>query len=208
MTVAQKSPQMLSYTCRPMWLSRETTHAIQEDGVRETLADGTTKTTPWREIASVRIGWADPRRPGKVSGPRVHFFQIFRKGGSSPSMHFTHLRFTGLLTFEDQVQDYNAFVRALVSSIAEKAPHARFVTGSDKWERRFLTGLVWALGAGALSFSGLILGGFWGEVDLEFPLFFGAVCLALVWLGWKVYGWNGPKPIDPKALPDSLFAPV
>jgi hypothetical protein len=191
-----------------MWLSRETTHAIQEDGVCEAGANGAAKTISWSEIATVRIGWADPRKPGKVSGPRVHFFQIFRKGGLSPSMHFTHLRFTGLLTFEDQAQDYNAFVRTLVSTIAEKAPHASFVTGSDEWERRFLTGLVWALAAGALIFAGMTLGGFWGEVDLEFPLFFGAVGLALVWLGWKVYGWNGPKPIDPKALPDSLFAPV
>jgi hypothetical protein len=192
-----------TYTSRPMWLSKETSYEIAHDGLHVRDSGVGSRTIPWTQIDTVRLHWTQQKNIG-----RFYHCQIALKGHRLATVHLSNVKFDGPLSYESQDRAYNAFVKALAARIATEAPSAKFVTGSDEMERMFLAGLVFAVAAGCLAFAVMMLSGFFGgEPKYYFVLFFGAVSVGFMWLGRRVYQWNGPKLIDPRALPSGLLAP-
>lgn len=192
-----------TYTSRPMWLTKETAYTVERDGLRVQEKGGGAKVVPWREIGAVRVHWVKQKNQ-----PRVHFTQITLKGARFPTVHFSQLRFQGMLSFVDQSAGYNAFLRTLAARIADEAPHAKFWTGSGPIERLVLCGLVWAIAAVALLIGCAGLLRLMDLDGLNLPLLLIAVGAGLGWLGWKIWGWTAPKPVDPRNLPHDILAPV
>jgi hypothetical protein len=192
-----------SYTSRPMWLTKETTYAIERDGLHVRVKDGQSRMVPWHKMESVRVNWAQAKNQ-----PRVYFCQIKSKGEMSPSVHFSQLQFQGMLSFIDHSVGYNKFVRALTARIADDAPHVKFWTGPGYFERLIISCVVGALAAIALTFGALGLTRIIHLDGMNMPMLLLTIGAGLGWLGWKLYGWNAPKPIDPRNIPSDILAPI
>lgn len=190
-----------SYTSRPMWLRKESTYTIEREGLRIQDSGGDARTLPWHKIAKVRLHWAQAKNQ-----PRSYYCHLTLEGDRGEAASFSQMRFQGVLSYLDQSAQYNAFVKTLAARIADAAPQAQFVTGSGPIERAVFAGVVWLAAVGCGFVSIMIITGAWGRVETGTSLAFAAASAGLAWLGWKVYEWNAPKPIDPRALPPEVLA--
>jgi hypothetical protein len=193
---------MDSYTSKPTALTKETTYSIEPDGLRVGEDGSGSKTIPWSKIASVRLHSVRPR-----NGARSYFCQIQLKSERFPAVHFSQMRYRGMMTYEDQSGAYNSFVQALVKKVSEQAPGARIWTGEGPIARGIILALV---ALPALSFAAAGVMGLTGVEDMDgsgIPILLLLASAGMAGFAWWLLRRGQPRTISAQSIPPEVLAP-